>query len=299
MDTFFIRHKSSASGVDNRTRTQMWRERRVFIHFPRDSRSGRQPSGDSRSLDPNNYTGSAKYRLKALNELARNGGYVCAHYPEHSQWLVGFVQPSSSIQLRRGKWKEKPSKRHNGVAIIKTLRLSKHRLVEPANYALLQTVQPRQGTIMRWHKARDLVEALVLRRRPKIAFDLLAGGHQEALCAEFLRRRIATHFGLPQLDCLLCDVGRTMKDLDIFGLATDGRKIFAQVTHDSLEQAMWKLKALQKFKKGGRGHLVLFCDCGKQEHQNSVIIFPIREVYRSFVATPTGKRWLRNIFPTT
>jgi hypothetical protein len=150
-----------------------------------------------------------------------------------------------------------------------------------------------------WPSIGDTIEAIVERKKIRRSLNALSPNHQEMMCAEFLRQRIATHFGLPQLDCLLCDVGRTMKDLDIFGLATDGRKIFAQVTHDSLEQAMWKLKALQKFKKSGRGHLVLFCDCGKQEHQNSVMIFPIREVYRSFVATPTGKRWLRNIFPTT
>src|ERR1019366_2805749 len=135
------------------------------------------------------------------------------------------------------RWRPEELKRqnfrnHDGIAVLKTLRLKNCRQISPDNYALLQTVQPRQGTIMRWHKAGDLVKAIILRQRPKISFDLMSHGHQEILCAEFLRSPLAKRFGLPQLECVLCDVGRSMADLDIVGIATDRMRIFAQVTHD-------------------------------------------------------------------
>ena len=290
METYFIRHNNS---LDEQTRNRLRKEHRIFIHYPWDETTRKHQRFDSRSTNPDDYADDprgAQKALHALNRLAETGGYVCAQMAEQNKWLVGFVPPNSKPELFKGRWKadeleRQGLKRHNGIAFAKTLRLSKSRLVEPADYVLLQTVQPRQGTIMRWHKAKDLVEALVLRRKLKPAFDLLADEHQELLCEEFLRSRLALRFGLPQLDCLLCDVGRTMKDLDIYGLATDGTKIFGQVTHDMFEQAAWKLDALKKYKAGNKNSPILFCDCKAFGRQDGVIVFPIRKVYSVFTRT--------------
>lgn len=278
----------------------MWKAHCVFIHFPWDKSGNRR--ADSRSKSPDDYTGSHKGAITALNNLAKQGGYVAAQFEAHDNWLVGRVSENSKIKLHKCRWRPEELQRqnlrqHDGVAILKTLRLTNWRHISPDNYALLQTVQPRQGTIMRWHKAGDLVKAIVLRQRPKISFDLMSHGHQEILCAEFLRSSLAKHFSLPQLDCVLCDVGRCMKDLDIFGIATDGKKIFAQVTHDSLGKVADKLKALRKYKKSANGYFILFCEHEKQETRDGVNIVPIQKVYKSFIATKSGKRWLRGIFP--
>jgi hypothetical protein len=299
METYFIRHNNS---LDEKTRERLLKESRIFIHYPWDKTTRKHRRFDSKKTKPEDYEDRGpKTAIGKLNELAENGGYVCAHMVGRDKWMVGFVAPKSKIELFKGKWKTEALeweglKNHNGIAIAKTLRLSKPRFVKPADYALLQTVQPRQGTIMRWHKAKDLVKALVLRRRLKPSFDLLADEHQELLCAEFLRSSLAPKFNLPQLECLLCGVGRTMKDLDIYGLATDRKKIFSQVTHDTLRQVAWKIAALKKYKTDNKSHLILFCDCEMQDKQNKVIIFPIREVYRSFTATPVGKHWLNSVF---
>jgi len=305
METYFIRHRNS---VDENVKMhkKLLTEHRIFIHYPWDKTTKRHKRFESRSKNPEDYEGrGAKTALRKLNELAENGGYVCAQFPEHppkpSIWMVGFVPVKSKIELFKGRWKKEELERwglnhHSGIAVAKTLRLFKARLLEPADYALLQTFQPQGGTIVRWPKAGDLVEALVLRRKLKPGFDLLSGEHQELLCEEFLRNRLALKFGLPQLDCLLCDVGRTMKDLDIYGLATDGKKIFGQVTHNTIKQADRKLDALKKFRTANRSYAILFCDCESLVHRDGVIVFPIRKVYSVFTRTKTGKRWLNSIF---
>jgi hypothetical protein len=231
----------------------MWKQKRIFIHFPWDKVRRKQKyqdrQSDATSTDPEDYEGFDRRAVRSLKNLADNGGYVAADFAEHPElMLLGKVQPQK-IKLVRSKrrpdYPEKPPRSHSGIEIIKTLLLSKCRYIAPADYALLQTVQPRQGTIMRWHKAKNLVEALVNRRRLKPDFDLLDHQHQELLCAEFLRHNLAVSFDLPQLDCLLCDIGRTMPDLDIYGIATDGKKIFGQVTHDLFEKSSWKLDKLR------------------------------------------------------
>lgn len=300
METYFVRHTLGCS-VDEITRERMWRENRIFVHFPWD-KSGSKTS-DSKSVNPTDYAGFRKGGISALNRLATEGGFVAAHYIGHDNWLVGKISPNTPVKICEGKWrpeeleKNPDLKNHDGIVILKTLKLSECQQIAPANYALLQAVQPRQGTIMRWHKAGGLVEAIVTGQKPKISFDLLSPPHQETLCAEFLRRPITSQFGLPQLDCVLCDVGRSMKDLDIFGLAIDGGKIFAQVTHDVLKKAGHKIAALKKYQESNRDHLILFCDHDKAEIRDTVKIVPIKEVFKAFTASQSGKRWLQGIFP--
>lgn len=278
----------------------MWREKRLFVHFPWDKSSNQ--TVDSKSLDPNDYTGFRKGGMSALNRLATVGGFVAAHYVGHDNWLVGKINPNSKIEICEGKWRpeelEKHGlKNHNAVVVLKTLKLECCREISPTNYALLQAVQPRGGTIKRWHKAGGLIEAIVTGQKPRISFDLLSPSHQETLCAEFLRRPLASRFDLPQLDSLLCDVGRTMPDLDILGLAPDGAKIFAQVTHDILKKAGHKILALKKYSESQRDYLILFCDHEKKEIRDGVTIVPIKEVFESFTATQSGTHWLQGIFP--
>jgi hypothetical protein len=278
----------------------MWEDHRIFIHFPWDKSGNRR--ADSKSKDPDDYVGFRKGAIKAMKDLAKQGGYVAARFEGHHEWLVGRVPKGSKIELRKGKYRPEELtrqnlKHHNGVVVLKTLLLSDWRRIAPDKCVLLQTVQPRNGTIMRWHKAGDFVKALVLQQKPKISFDLMSHGQQEILCAEFLRSSLAKRFDLPQLDCVLCDVGRCMEDLDIFGIATDGKTIFAQDTHDSLGEVAEKLTALRKYKTRANGHFVFFCEHEKQETLNGVKIVPIQRVFKSFIATKSGKRWLNGIFP--
>lgn len=295
LETYFIRHPRDEIALDDKTRERMWKDNRVFIH-PCWDKSGNKRT-DSKSKNPDDFKGSARKSLSALCRLASEGGYVCGHFSEHEEWLVGFVPPKSHVQLRKGKWPEdmKPPKKHNGISVIQTLLLHKARRVSPHVYARLQSAQPRRGTISCWPSIGDLVKSLVCNRRRRISFDGLGTNDQEVMCAEFLRLRETKRVGLPQLVCLLRDVGGTMKDLDILGIAADGKQIMAQITHYTLEASKEKLEKLRKYGDSRGNHLILFCDSKQRAKIYGVTVFPIREVYERFGKTPVGKLWKKHI----
>ena len=297
LETYFVRHPQKKISLDVKTRKRMWRERRVFIHFEWDKSGNRR--ADSRSKNPDDYEDSAKRAVSALYRLASEGGYVCGHYDEHETWMMGKVLPKSRIELREGKWPESDRpKYHDGICVLKTLRLRKVRFVSPENYQVLQPAQPRQGTIMRWPSIGDTVEAIVEGKKLRSSLGALSPNHQEVMCAEFLRLKEASRNGLPQLACVLRDVGRTMKDLDIVGIAQNGKRLFAQVTYGSFDSkgVQEKRNALNKF-SGHNAYRILFCKCERSFSENGIIVFSIEEVYRRFRNTKIGKNWFKYIFP--
>src|SRR5207247_6026751 len=266
MNTYFVRHNTGI-WIDDETRQRLWKERRIAIHFGRYPYTTKKMTRDCSSISPDAYRGSAKSCMRTLVDLAREGGYVCAqHYP-HTDWMLGLVRPHSKIQLLKGKWRDDRDLRGE-VAVLKTLRLTKVRLVKPLDYAVLHVGRPRQETIMRWHRARKTVENLVEGRRLKPDLSDLSPDQQEILCSEFLRLPEAAALGLAQLAHLILPTGRTMRDIDIVGIASDMRRLYAQVTFASLSTAAWKLQPLQPYRDTQRNHLVLFCDCPEQTSQN-------------------------------
>ena len=149
----------------------------------------------------------------------------------------GWSDPNSKIELLNGKWGGR-SGLQGRAAVLKTLRLSNVKLVDPVDYAVLAVGRPRQGTIMQWHLAGKTVENLVPGRRSKPQLSDLAPSQQEILCSEFLRLPEAASLGLPRLAHLLLPTGRTMQDIDIDGIATDAKRLLAQVTFSPLEIAL-------------------------------------------------------------
>jgi hypothetical protein len=124
----------------------------------------------------------------------------------------------------------------------------------------------------------------VQRKKIRRSFDALGASNQEIMCAEFLRLPIVKRFRMPQLVCLLRDVGRTMKDLDLVGVAKDGRRIFGQVTYyrDDSKEFYEKRTKLQKFKGHKGAHLILFCDSERSRTGDGMTVLSIREVYPIF-----------------
>lgn len=290
MNTFFIRH-STGIDIDDDTRQRLWRERRIAIHFPHE-KSGKIGARDRSSINPDDYIGSAKHCMRTLVDLAKEGGYVCAHHYPHERWMLGLVRPKSKIELLRGAWGNK-SGMQGRTAVLKTLRLSKVKLVQPIDYAVLSVGRPRQGTIMRWHLAGKTIESLVEGRRRTAHLSDLAPRQQEILCSELLRLPQAATLGLPRLVHLLLLTGHTMRDIDIIGVATDGKMLLAQVTFSSLENAAWKIDRLLPYRDPVRAHLLFFCDCADRTEQRGVTIFPIRRAYEVFTSTRHGRIWLR------
>lgn len=282
--------------VDSETREFLWKNHKIAIHFPY-SKSGLQEE-DNNSLDPEDYpTGSHKKAMRALVELANNGGYVCAQYFPYTKCLVGFIEPNSKIELIKGKWGNIEN-RSGRQAILKGLSLQKVKIVEPKDSVIIFVGRPRMGTITRWSRVGKAIEYLVERKKPGPVLDDLSPDQQETLCSEFMRLPEAADFNLPKLVHLLLPVGRTMKDIDIYGVSTEGKLIFAQVTYLSLDHtnARKKLDNLRKYEDKEKSHLVLFCNCIQSEMIDGVLVCPIVQVYDHFISTETGQKWLQHSY---
>ena len=83
-----------------------------------------------------------------------------------------------------------------------------------------------------------------------------------------------------------------MRDIDIVGIASDGKTLLAQVTFAPLSNAGWKLDRLRPYNEPTRSHVIFFCDCPQRDSVEGITIFPIQKAFEDFTATPSGKAWL-------
>lgn len=291
MNTYFVRHNTGI-WIDDETRRRLWEGDKIAIHFGRHPYVSKKMTRDCSSINPEDYVGSGKSCMRTLVELASEGGYVCAeHYP-HPEWMVGFVKPHSKIEKLKGRWRD-DCELKGKVAALKALRLTRVKRIDPLDFAVLSVGRPRQGTIMRWHLAGKTIENLVEGRRRRPQLSDLTPRQQEILCSEFLRLQELGRLRLPRLAHLLLPTGHTMRDIDIIGIATDGKRLLAQVTFSPLANATWKIDQLLPYRNPKRAHLLMFCDCEEPTERKGVCIFPIRRAYEVLTSTPHGKKWLR------
>lgn len=287
--TYFIRH-SSELDVDTETLDALWLGDRIAIHYPHDE-SGNFEQGDSRSLSPGDYAGRAKSALQRLLKLGRDGGYVFATYRGRPGGKIGYVPPGSSVELFSGKWGSK-NNRKGREAVLKALRLHQIRNLAAEEAISLTAVQPRQGTFCQWHKVGQRVVALAT-GAPATGLGSLTPDLQEVMCMEYLRTADAGKRGLPTLRHTLMPVGRTMKDIDILGVAESGKVLSAQVTYKWLNPTDWKLRKLDAYRMQ-RNDTIYFCRCDEMHEINGHIIFPLQQVFDDFcVSNQVGKEWFR------
>jgi hypothetical protein len=287
--SYFVRH-TQALRVRDEDLKALWKEDRIAVHYP--DPGGVLGEHDSSSTDPEDYRGTGKMAMKHFQSLSKSGGYVWAEsfVSGDGSAKIGCVKPGTPIQLTtdpqipidarwdlRGRPDDFPKRSNRDLAVLKTLKLSKTKPVERYEQMGLRAGRPRQGTIKRWNcgtRLEDLVEG----RDPKKDWPNLSPEQQEAVCAEFLRLQ-QRRDDLPRLRYLLLPVGRTLKDVDIYGLADDGRKIFAQVTYHSRDSnsTQEKVRKLQNYGQEG-AHLVFFGRGGGSPHDSKIRFVPVEEV---------------------
>ncbi|MEW6658057.1 MAG: hypothetical protein AB1424_05315 [Thermodesulfobacteriota bacterium] len=292
IETFFIRHTIDLD-IDQETRDRLWRERLVAVHYPKDYKNI-LGDVDNESLNPEDYIGKARTAIRYINELAKSGGYVWAEYFGRDCVLVGKVPPGSHVKLLRGRWGSLHGL-DGREAVLKTVKLSQVIEVLPATCAALMAARPRQGTIMHWPKAKRAIERLVEGITEQITLDDLSPDHQEVICNEYLRQERLPH-GIPSLSKLLLPIGRTMKDLDLLGLASDDKLICAQVTYSRIEEIGHKMERLKAY-AGSDTYLLMFCSATEVANKDGVHIIPLEWVFDWVNTSEWGERWLELNFP--
>jgi hypothetical protein len=291
MDTYYARH-TWRMDIDAATRQSIFARELVAVHYPHHE-DGKLHDQDLRSTDPADHDARGKRVLKGLNILARNGGYILAEYEGQDEVLIGYVAPNTQIEFLEGKW----GNRYNlsgRTAILKTVQMSRVKKVLSARAAALLAARPRQGTLMKWPKVKTMVENLVEGITSAQSVGDLSPAQQEIMCAEFLRQPEAVAAGLPRMQSLLLPVGSTLRDLDIYGLTSDGKKIVAQVTFSNLDSIDWKFDKLKAYMNLGDAIPVMFCNAENASLHNGVTVFPLSEVFRRFTTSAAGQMWLRS-----
>ncbi len=94
MNTYFIRHTETCS-ITQKERGTLWDATTVAVHYD-----------DRRSVKPGDYSAPAGQRaIRVLNEIAADGGFVCAVFHGHPGCLVGIIHKGTPIKFREA---EKP-----------------------------------------------------------------------------------------------------------------------------------------------------------------------------------------------
>lgn len=286
MKTYFCRH-SSELDIDSDTFNFLWNNNYMGVHYPH-TKDG-ITDFDSRSIIPEDYKTSGKKALNALWDISKNGGYIFAVYENINECKIGFVSPLTEIELIEGKWGNK-NEIGDRVAVLKCLKFTSCITLSAIEVISLTCAQPRQGTLCIWHGAGMRVENLFKGTIVNKTISDLTPDLQEVLCSEYLRHH--TDRRLPRLISLLTPVGRTMKDVDIVGLADDGMKILAQVTYSY--EPTFKIEKLLKYNFGNE-ILILFCKTENPRIERNIIIYSIDEVFNKFTKSEIGIIWTKNI----
>lgn len=158
MKTYFARHTVDLD-VDNETRARLWDERIVVIHFP-ENRNNVIGANDNASVDPDDYPPNAARNVRALRELATDGGYVLAEYYGHSELLAGRVDQGTGVELIAATWGSN-SGRQGQPAVLKGVRLQDATIVSREQLGDVWALRPPRATLRRWQRAGNAIAFLV------------------------------------------------------------------------------------------------------------------------------------------
>lgn len=204
------------------------------------------------SINPVDYERkSSRSALELLDECCKSGAIVAATYkgvdPFHI--LIGHIVPNrSKIELnsRDDYWN-------------KEVQLFNTKVVSYTDYPLLM-LQPIKSTVSKWKIGSKTIQAIVKGQKLTPEIDLLHPSLLEVICYEFLRKE-------GRIDGLVLPIGRTLRDVDIWGLSKNGEQVIAQVTYaKSKKKVEDKLKLLKAYEGFGKS-LIFF---GHKARQNIV-----------------------------
>ena len=292
LKTYYARH-TKISISDSAIRDLKERQL-IAIHYPEAKNRPIPANPDSESLNPNDYeSAGARRALGGLIRLAKEGGYVVAQYRGMQTLVVGKVKADSQVMLERNLWNAVHRGEElypNRVAILKTLAYEKLCELKPSQQKNALAIAPQQSTLCEWHAIGDKVKNLAEGKDSILGLSDLHFSEQEVLCGEFLRAPSIE--GVPTLATLLMPMGRTAKDVDIYGVATDGRRLLAQVKYTHTKNYVSDLH--DRFGDDDC-HLLLFSGIERSDLSGRVLQISLQEVYSRFCSTERGAEWLRFI----
>lgn len=235
---YFIRH-TNALEISTGDFQQLCDDQMIGIHF-----NSNFKNNENDLLNPKFYGGSGRTAMNYLYEIAKNGAYIWCDYSPLNISIIGKVDPSSKVTLRRFRpIKDKHWFKHDTL-YLKCLKLTQIKKISNASLLYLKARKPQQGTLVRWHKSYGKIERILNGNNRIESWSDLTPDQQEVLVYEYLSK--TESLGDFRINTLLMPIGRTLKDVDIFGVNKNGAKIFCQVTNYGKERV--KIEALERYK---------------------------------------------------
>jgi hypothetical protein len=221
MQTAFIRHNFSEE-----TLKILWKNGWIAVQFY-----------PIRSTLPEDYIGKSREGRNALKRLwkyCNEGALIGATYRGLfiTDMIIGEIAQGSKMFIYD--IEGYPNK---------IIQLQNTKVIHLDDYPVLLAIQPPHMTTTGWPSANKILNAIYNGEQIIHEVTSLDPAQLEILCSEYLR---ITN----QLMFLLLPVGRTMNDIDIYGINEKNERLFAQVTQtgkfDVIEKKIGILKQFER-----------------------------------------------------
>lgn len=266
---FFIRH-TNVLEISQADAMDMFRDRIVGIHYGSDYVEHPQEL-----LDPNFYDQrSALTAMRNLTDLAKTGGYIWSDYSSISKSLIGRVNPNSEVFLKEFTATKNQQHFSKNKLFMKCIQLRDAQEVEINEHLAMRARRPRQGTLVRWWKSRGNIEKIIRGKTSVESWGDLSPDQQEILVYEYLRKTREDEY---HIEHLLMPIGRTLKDIDIYGVNRSEKQVFVQVTNSS--EVRHKVEALKQYPG-----LLIYAGEVNSRFENGIKFLNVDDVFDFFKA---------------
>ena len=189
-------------------------EKKLFIHFQ-----------NLESVNPEDYNTSGKKALTTLQVFCQNGALIALDYStiDKKGLYIGKIEAGTKIELEKikDKW-------------LKTVQVIDLRKRTYFDYPLLN-IKPIKQTVCRWKILGYKLEYIYEEKELPRKLGSLVDKQLEVICSEYMQMYKIIH--VPILK-----IGGSQSKIDVSGIGTNERKVFAQVSFEVTEEKIEKLK---------------------------------------------------------
>ena len=180
---------------------------------------------DLESVNPEDHDKPGKSALTTLHKFCQNGALIALDYStiDKTGLYIGKIKAGTKIQLEKikDKW-------------FKTVQVIELRKRTYFDYPLLN-IKPIKQTVCRWRILGYRLEYIYEEKELPMELGSLVDKQLEVICSEYMQMYKIIH-------APILKVGGSQSKIDISGIGTNGRKVFAQVSFKVTKDKIEKLK---------------------------------------------------------
>jgi len=229
-------------------------QKKISIHFQ-----------NLESVNPEDYDKSGKSALTTLQEFCQNGALIALDYStiDKEGLYIGKIKAGTKIEPEKiyDKW-------------YKTVQVMELRKKTYLDYPLLN-IKPIKQTVCKWRILDYRLEYIYEERELPLRHDSLVDKQLEVICSEYMQMFKIIH-------APILKIGGSQSKIDISGIGTNGRKVFAQVSFKVTKDKIEKLKIYKS-----KNSLLFYFGPEKQEFEDTSINYiSIQEVFKTLTKYP-------------